>query len=304
MILITGGTGFLGRHLATHLGYPVVLTGRNNKQNQLASQYAPVYPMDITNIESIRDVFREVKPTTVIHAAATKFVDLSEKFPMECVDVNVLGSQNVSRVCMEFGVDKVLAISTDKAAPPVRNIYGMSKAMMEKTYCALNRKTNTRFACVRYGNVAWSTGSALPIWQNMAKTGTITSTGWDMTRYFFTVYEAVELVKTALDNFDFIEGGILCHNMKSSRVSVVLDIFCKLFDCKWVEGDRRPGERNNEFLVGESELEFTEKFLEDHYFITPNKKSLNPPYNALHSGNAVKLTPEEIEKLCLSMPLY
>lgn len=171
-ILITGGTGFLGRNLALKLKneYRVILTGRNNKQNLFASKYTgcQVAPLDITNIESVRDVFVEFKPDIVIHAAATKFVDLAEKYPMECVDVNVLGSQNVARVAVEREITTVVGISTDKAAPPVRNIYGMSKSIMERIFCAMDGKTSTKFTAVRYGNVAWSTGSVLPIWKKNA----------------------------------------------------------------------------------------------------------------------------------------
>src|SRR5438128_9308535 len=100
--LITGGTGFLGRHLGLALknDYEVVLAGRNNSFNQSAQRFSgcAVVPLDVTNIESVRDVFVETKPQVVIHAAATKYVDLSEVYPMERIDVNVLGSQNVARV--------------------------------------------------------------------------------------------------------------------------------------------------------------------------------------------------------------
>src|SRR5512139_2255258 len=94
-LLITGGTGFLGRNLATalHDRYDVILTGRNNKQNQYAAQVTGcrVLPMDVSSIEAVRDTFTEVRPNIVVHAAATKFVDLAERQPMECIDVNVVG---------------------------------------------------------------------------------------------------------------------------------------------------------------------------------------------------------------------
>ena len=173
-ILLTGGSGYLGKRLGKALKhkYNVILTGRNNKQNMYASEFTgcQVLPMDIVNIESVRDVFVSTKPHIVIHGAATKFVDLAEKEPMECIDVNVVGSQNVARIAVDNNVELVLGVSTDKASPPVRNTYGLSKAIMERMYCAMNGKTDTKFVCVRYGNVAWSTGSVLPIWQKMHKT--------------------------------------------------------------------------------------------------------------------------------------
>src|SRR5436190_13570648 len=154
-------------------------------------------PLDVTECQEVRDAVEKIRPETIMHAADTKFVDLSEKQPMECVDINVVGSQNVARVAVDKGVRAVLGISTDKAAPPIRNIYGMSKSMMERVFCAMNGKTSTQFMCVRYGNVAWSTGSVLPIWKKMhEETGVVRSTGPDMTRFFFTVDEAVQLVLT------------------------------------------------------------------------------------------------------------
>ena len=99
----------MGRNLALKLkdDYRVILTARNNKQNFFAKQLTgcEVAPMDVVNIESVRDTFSEFQPHIVIHAAATKFVDLSEKYPMECIDVNVVGSQNIARVAVEKGVN-------------------------------------------------------------------------------------------------------------------------------------------------------------------------------------------------------
>ena len=133
-ILITGGSGFLGKRLGLALKekYDVILASRNNKQNMYAREYTgcEVIPMDVANIESVRDSFLSVKPNIIIHGAATKFVDLAEKQPMESVDINVIGSQNVARVAIENKFSPVIGISTNKASPPARNAYGLTKALM------------------------------------------------------------------------------------------------------------------------------------------------------------------------------
>ena len=210
-ILITGGSGFLGKRLGRRLrelGHEVVLTARNNKQNFLAGEFSgcEIVAMDVVNIESVRDIVTQVRPTCVVHAAATKFVDISEWQPMETIDVNVLGSQNVVRVAIDKGVKTVLGISTDKASPPVRNTYGLTKALMERMFCSMNGKSETRFLCVRYGNVAWSTASVLSAWyKDLKSTGVIRTTGPEMLRFFFTVDEAVELVVTGLTHADELQ---------------------------------------------------------------------------------------------------
>jgi len=301
-LLVTGGTGFLGRSLAIELKdkYDVILTGRNNKQNMFAADVTgcKVFPMDVSNIEAVRDVFIETKPDIVIHAAATKFVDLAEKQPMECIDVNVVGSQNVARVAVEKGVESVLGISTDKAAPPVRNTYGLSKAIMERVFCSMDAKSATKFACVRYGNVAWSTGSVLPIWKKMYdETGVIRSTGPEMRRFFFTVDEAVKLVITAMKNIDAIRGGVLSRYMKAAQIEDLLDVWTGHKGGRWEKMEGRPGERNDEFLIGDIELPYTREMEFDgitHYFITFNKKVEVPLQSGLSSANTDRLTKEEM----------
>lgn len=304
-ILITGGTGFLGRNLAPTLKekYNVFLTGRNNKQNAYAQQITgcAAFPMDVSNIESVRDIFSEIKPHVVIHAAATKFVDLAEKQPMECVDVNVTGSQNVARVAVEKGVETVLGISTDKAAPPVRNTYGLSKALMERVFCSMNGKTETAFACVRYGNVAWSTGSVLPIWKQMHdETGVIKSTGPEMRRFFFTVDEAVKLVLTALKEIDAIQGKVLSRYMKAVQIQDLLDVWTSEKGGAWERVSARPGEREDEFLIGDIELPYTFETIYDgakHYIISFNEKSAHPLETGLSSANTERLSHNEMLNL-------
>jgi FlaA1/EpsC-like NDP-sugar epimerase len=304
-LLITGGTGFLGRHLGAALRdrYDVVLAGRNNKQNLMAREATGcrVLPLDVARLESVRDVFLDTRPQVVIHAAATKFVDLAEKLPLECVDVNVLGSHNVARAARDAGVDVVLGISTDKAAPPVRNTYGLSKALMERVFCALNGTARTRFACVRYGNVAWSTGSVLPVWKKMHdETGLIRSTGPNMTRFFFTVGEAVRLIETALRHIDAVQGKVLARRMKSALIRDLLTVWVETRGGAWEPMEGRPGERDDEFLIGEIELPYTSEVVYDgvpHYLIAFNQKSARPVAAPLSSQNAERLSRAEMVDL-------
>ena len=161
-ILITGGTGYLGRNLALFYRkkYKVFLGARNNKQNFLVKNLTncEVVPLDVSNLNSVNDCLNYVKPEIVIHAAATKFVDLSEKFPFECIDTNIVGSTNIVRACINKKIPTVIGVSTDKASPPIKNIYGLSKSCMERLFCSSQPYGKTKFICVRYGNVAWSTG--------------------------------------------------------------------------------------------------------------------------------------------------
>jgi len=310
-LLITGGTGFLGKRLALALKdeYNVVLTGRNNKQNLTAKKFTgcEVAPMDISNIEAVRDTFREYKPHVVIHAAATKFVDLAEKFPMECIDVNVVGSQNVARVAIDQNVEVVVGISTDKASPPVRNTYGMSKSVMERVYCSMNGKTDTKFTCVRYGNVAWSTGSVLTIWKKMhEETGVMGTTGPEMRRFFFTVDEAVNLVITALNNIDDTQGKVLSRMMKAAQMEDILKTWVKHKGGKYEKIEGRPGERIDEYLIGELELAYTRELQYDgitHYLISFNEKVDNPVSVGLSSANTERLTEEEIINIIDNPPV-
>jgi UDP-N-acetylglucosamine 4,6-dehydratase len=309
-ILITGGNGFLGQNLALKLKdrYKVSLCSRNNKNNEIAKQNTgcDVFPMDVVNINSVRDVVSEVKPNIIIHAAATKFVDLSEKFPMETVDVNVVGSQNICRVAIENNVDYVIGISTDKACPPIRNIYGMSKGMMEKMFCLMNEKSNTKFSCVRYGNVAWSTGSVLPVWEKMfLKHAKIGTTGPEMRRFFFTVDDAVDLVKKAIENKNSIAGKILSVKMKSAQIQDVLNAWIKKYGGTWEKINPRPGERIDEVLISESELPFCEEFVIDgkiHFLLSQNEKSKNQLQAPINSFNCERLSEDEILNILDSKP--
>lgn len=309
-ILITGGTGFLGRRLARALApaNEVVIGGRNNKQNIFAEQFTgcPVIPLDVTRIESVRDAIVETTPDLVIHAAASKFVDRAEREPMECIDVNVRGSQNVARVSRDRGISAVIGISTDKASPPVRNTYGLSKALMERLFAALDRPEGTRFANVRYGNVAWSTGSVLPVWRGMhERSGVIGTTGPDMRRFFFTVDEAVQLVLTALEHLSEVAGAVLTRDMRAARIRDVLDVWISRRGGSWEQIEGRPGERDDEFLIGESELPYASERMfggKRHYVIRFNERAGVPLSRIVSSATAPRLTAEEIAAIIDNPP--
>jgi len=310
-VLITGGSGFLGRRLGQRLrevGDDVVLVARNNKQNFKAATFSGcrTVAMDVTNIESVRDIFSQERPELVIHAAATKFVDVSEVQPMETIDVNVLGSQNVARVAIDKGVKAVIGISTDKAAPPVRNTYGLSKAIMERMFCSMDGRGGTQFMCVRYGNVAWSTASVLMLWkEHLARQGVIETTGPEMLRFFFTVDDAVNLVMTAIEHVGELHGSLLSRYMKAAQIKDILEIWCRKESAQWRRIDGRPGERHEETLIGELELPYTREVAFNgikHYVITFNCLSDTPPAFCLSAGNTERLNEKEILAILADCP--
>tara|TARA_A100000164_G_scaffold382010_1_gene437274 strand:+ start:2398 stop:3339 length:942 start_codon:yes stop_codon:yes gene_type:complete len=304
-LLITGGSGFLGINLANKLKkkYNVFLGSRNNKRNFEAKTITgcEIYPLDVVSKSSIKDAFNYIKPEIVIHAAATKFVDLSEKFPFECTDVNILGSTNIARACIDYKVKIAIGVSTDKASQPIKNLYGMSKAVMEKIFLAANDQGKTNFICVRYGNVAWSTGSVLPIWKQMfEKNKIIFTTGPYMRRFFFTVDEAVELILVSLKRAKLYSGKIVSTEMKSAKMIDILKVWIANFGGKYKIVNLRKGDRIDEYLIGYNELKFTSKEIINgkKYFIIDfkqdNKKSLK---KIVSSENSKKLSKYEILRI-------
>ena len=309
-VLITGGTGFLGRHLALAMkpDHDVVLGARNNGQNMLAadSTGCPVIPMDVARIEAVRDAIIETRPDIIIHAAATKYVDVAEAQPLECTDINVTGSQNVARIAMERGVETVIGVSTDKAAPPVRNTYALTKALMERIYCSLDGKSDTKFACVRFGNLAWSTGSVLPIWKGMLeRDGIIGTTGPDMRRFFIRVDEAVDLILAVIGNIDTLHGTVVTRHMKAALIGDLLNEFVDVHGGSWKRIAGRPGERDDEYLVGDLELPYTTERMIDgkmHYVVAFNQLAERQISEPLSSSEVEHLDREELRALVSAVP--
>jgi FlaA1/EpsC-like NDP-sugar epimerase len=301
-ILVTGGSGFVGRRLALRLRdkYEVFLCARNQLQNMLAERYSgcPSLSVDVARIESIRDAVVETKPDIIVHAAATKYVDLGERQPLECIDINVQGSQNVARIAIDYGVRVVLGMSTDKATPPIRNTYGMTKSLMERMFCNLDGQTDTKFLCTRFGNVAWSSGSVFPVWDRMQReAGVIGTTGPEMRRFFFTVDDAVDVVQNAFENADELHGCVLGRRMKAALIRDILDIWIEQRGGKWEQISGRPGERDDEYLIGDVELPFSreaEYRAVPHYVLSYHQRQERPLPTGLTSANAERLSRSEI----------
>ena len=209
-MLITGASGFLGKKLCEKYQseYEIIGISRNHKNLfttfSSLNNTVQIYPCDVSSIFELEKVFNLHRPDIVIHAAATKFVDWAELYPAECIENNIVGSKNVLDLSIKYGVKKIIGISTDKASPPIKNLYGMTKAVMEKLY-TLSSTSDLQISCVRYGNVLWSTGSVLPIWHEMYKNNqTILTTGPHMTRFFFSINDAINLIDFTLKNMDMM----------------------------------------------------------------------------------------------------
>ena len=304
-ILITGGNGFLGESLAFKFrdNYKVFLASRNNSENQKKSLITNTefVPMDVSNISSVRDAVIFAKPDIIIHAAATKFVDQSEKFPFECIDTNIVGSSNVARVALEKNVKIVIVISTDKAAQPIGNLYGFTKATMERIFLSSNYISKTNFLCLRFGNIAWSTGSVLPIWRQMfEKNKTILTTGPYMRRFFFTVNDASNFVALALEKQKKFSGKIICPEMKSVQILNILKLWIKRYGGNFKIVKKRAGDKIDEVLIGKNELLRTDLIKinkSKYYIIDPEKVVKKPLKNEINSKNSKKMSEKEILKI-------
>jgi UDP-N-acetylglucosamine 4,6-dehydratase/5-epimerase len=303
-VLITGGTGFLGRNLAMRLkaGYNVLLAGRSNQANHIAAAATgcTVIPLDVSNAAAVRDAMAIYKPDIIVHAAASKYVDVSEMHPNECIDSNILGSQNIARAAVEKQVQLVVGISTDKAAPPCKSMYGLSKSVMEKLFLLSNNKSATQFTCLRFGNIAWSTGSVFPVWKDMLqKSGVIYTTGSHMRRYIFSVSDACGLICDAINNTNMVAGNILARKMQSTQMSDVLNIFTEVYGGRFEKAPPRIGDSIDEIMIGASETPWlTDVQLNDHdYYLLNFNNPPKPESNRIDTENAERLSREALLRL-------
>ena len=283
-ILITGGTGSLGKHLTKNIfsKFPnvkrlVIFSRDEQKQFEMAQEYPhSKYPAIRYFIGDVRDFDRLKKAFTeidyVIHAAAMKHVPIAEYNPMECVKTNVLGAENVINACMETGVKNVVALSTDKAAAPI-NLYGATKLCSDKLFVAANNikgKADIKFSVVRYGNVMGSNGSVIPFFMKKKKEGVLPITDPTMTRFNISLQGGVDMVLHALETA--WGGEIFVPKIPSYKIVDVATAIGP--NCKQEVVGIRPGEKVHEEMITSSDS-FSTYDLGKYYAILPQVPVFN-----------------------------
>ncbi|MFA6203869.1 MAG: UDP-N-acetylglucosamine 4,6-dehydratase (inverting) [Gallionella sp.] len=283
-ILITGGTGSFGHTfvpmtLAKYNPSRLVIYSRDEmKQWEMAKLYAND-PRVRFFIGDVRDKDRLSRALDginfVVHAAATKIVPTAEYNPFECVKTNVIGAMNLIDACIDRGVKRVVALSTDKASSPA-NLYGATKLASDKLFVAGNSYAgshDTRFGVVRYGNVMGSRGSVIPFFLSIADKGKLPITDARMTRFMITLEQGVELVWHAFE--DMVGGEIYVKKIPSMKVTEVAEAVAAKAEQEIV--GIRPGEKLHEQMIGAEDALYTYEYPE-HFKILPaiNKWSNDP----------------------------
>jgi len=309
-VLVTGGTGSFGHQivrdlLAFNAASIHIYSRDEKKQYDMAALYKDrpniVFQIgDVRSLERTREALRDID--IVFHAAALKQVPSCEYAPIEAVQTNILGAQNVRRAAIEAGVETVVSISTDKAVKPV-NVMGMSKAIQERIMLdpTFNRG-KTRFICVRYGNVLGSRGSVVPLFYDyIQKALPLPITHPDMTRFQLTLREAVRLVFWATVNGT--SGDLWVQKMPAARIpdlgSALAFGMTGRADYPLSVVGMRPGEKLHEVLVSEEEM-WRATELENHFLISSwadpqgRKSSGGPRASEYSSFDARRLSQDEI----------
>ena len=293
-ILITGGTGsfgnaFVSMTLEKYNPKKIIILSRDEmKQWEMAKLF--------NNDDRVRFFIGDVRDKDrlyralygvdyVVHAAATKIVPTAEYNPFECIKTNIDGAMNLIDACIDRGVKRVVALSTDKASSPV-NLYGATKLASDKLFVAGNSYTGghkTKFSVVRYGNVMGSRGSVIPFFMSIKDQGTLPITDPRMTRFMISLEDGVELVWHAFD--DMVGGEIFVKKIPSMKVTDMGRVIAPNADQKVV--GIRPGEKLHEQMIGVEDSFFTYEY-PDHFKILPSIHEWDKDINRIKDGRKVE----------------
>jgi len=281
-VLVTGGTGSFGRKFAEivlrqHRPRRLIVLSRDElKQHEMARHLSPrehpalrYFLGDVRDRERLYRAFDGVD--VVVHAAALKQVPTCEYNPMEAIKTNVLGAANIIDAAIDRGVQKVIGLSTDKAANPI-NLYGATKLCSDKLLVGANNYAgthHTRFAVVRYGNVVGSRGSVVPLFMKLRRKGVLPVTDPRMTRFWITVEQGVQFV---LAGFERMRGGeIFVPKLPSMNI---LDLARAVApECRTETVGIRPGEKLHETMISEDDARHALEY-DDYYAILPAPETL------------------------------
>lgn len=299
-ILITGGTGTVGRAFIAQYyhEYEFYTLSRNEaKIADLIKEFDKVttFVGDVTNYELLSTIIGKIKPDIIIHGAALKHVDISQKNPISAILNNVIGSYNIIKAAINHDVSLTIGISTDKACNP-ENIYGYTKKLMEEMFLDSHTEKN-RFICTRFANVAGSNGSVIPFWKSLVKNGnSIKLTDEKMNRLMFSKKEAAELIYRAIQISDkeTSESFILSKKMKSVNL---LELAKCMSNIEIEIVGLRHGEKLNEDLISSKEIKYT-KILGDYIAIKNTvqvkEDNIKTEYSSI---TAEKISLEEMKQL-------